>query len=637
MTCYSIYTCVEPEVKGMQHFGDLFFKAFHSSPAALVIARVSDGICVDVNGSFLNLLEYRHEEVVNHSALDLALFPNDTQRKEFNALTIKNGSLRNYETVMRTKTGKLLSVLLSKELIQFDGQQHTLGTVIDITECKQAEKALMENQERLEVAQRIAHVGSWEYFVKTDEAIWSEELFHIFGLKPDKRGPNLAEYSKLIYPEDLEDLRARMEKLIATGKVGETISFDFRVICSDGSIRYLHTERMVREVDENGGASRIAGIEQDITERKKSQEELQQAQIKLKEYTSNLEHLVEERTKKIMEEEQSYRELYESFGEAFIATDWDFNVIHWNKTAERITKVNAQDALGKKVYDVLPEMLQVDINPHLAALQERKPARFMMNTISRETGRKAIFEVSTYPSTKGIIIIVEDKTEEDNNRRLSIIGQTAGMVGHDIRNPLQAIMSDVYLLKDELKTMPECLTKKDVTESLDSVETNINYINKIVADLQDYARQIVPEYSHVILSDVFTRVFQNIRVPDSIKLSLSITAIDRLRTDSTLIQRALTNLVNNAVQAMPQGGNLEVRGFRRDNIVVITVRDTGVGIPDEIKPNLFTPMMTTKAKGQGFGLAVTKRIVEALSGTVSFESQEGIGTKFIIELPQKES
>ena len=80
-------------------------------------------------------------------------------------------------------------------------------------------------------------------------------------------------------------------------------------------------------------------------------------------------------------------------------------------------------------------------------------------------------------------------------------------------------------------------------------------------------------------------------------------------------------------------GNLTLRANQKGARVLISVEDTGEGIPEEVKPKLFTPMVTTKSKGQGLGLAVVKRLVEALNGTVTFESQEGKGTKFIVELP----
>jgi len=84
---------------------------------------------------------------------------------------------------------------------------------------------------------------------------------------------------------------------------------------------------------------------------------------------------------------------------------------------------------------------------------------------------------------------------------------------------------------------------------------------------------------------------------------------------------------------MPNGGKLTVKASKKDNKAIMTVEDTGVGIPEEVKPKLFTPLFTTKAKGQGFGLPVVKRLVEALGGTITFESEVGKGTRFIVELP----
>ena len=230
--------------------------------------------------------------------------------------------------------------------------------------------------------------------------------------------------------------------------------------------------------------------------------------------------------------------------------------------------------------------------------------------------------------------LVENRTKElRNSERLAAIGQTAGMVGHDIRNPLQAVLSDTYLLKDELASIPECTNKEGVAESIDSIERNVAYINKIVQDLQDYARQIVPEYSVADLSDVFVHVFETIGVPESINFAINVKDAEKIRIDPALLQRAIVNLVNNAIQAMPNGGKLDICGEKMGTRIVVTVSDSGVGIPDEVKPKLFTPMMTTKAKGQGFGLAASKRMIEAMKGTITFESEKGKGTKFTIELP----
>jgi len=103
--------------------------------------------------------------------------------------------------------------------------------------------------------------------------------------------------------------------------------------------------------------------------------------------------------------------------------------------------------------------------------------------------------------------------------------------------------------------------------------------------------------------------------------------------DADYLTRILYNLVTNAVQAMPKGGKLTILVYKEATDIVLVVADTGVGIPEEIRDKMFTPMFTTKSKGQGFGLPVVKRMTESLGGTVSFESEEGKGTTFTVRLP----
>jgi signal transduction histidine kinase len=247
-------------------------------------------------------------------------------------------------------------------------------------------------------------------------------------------------------------------------------------------------------------------------------------------------------------------------------------------------------------------------------------------------------EIALEERAKNLESLVEQRTKAlRDSERLAAIGATAGMVGHDIRNPLQAITSDVYLAKSDMNAMPEGEEKQNLQESLIGIEKNVEYINKIVQDLQDYARPLSPAAKEIDVDAVFDDVLVKKAIPRGIKVSRKVEAgAEKVVSDPDLLKRILANLTNNAVQAMPGGGKLSVSARRAGNDLIITVEDTGVGIPEEAKSRLFTPLFTTKSKGQGFGLVVVKRMTEALGGSITFESEVGKGTKFILRFPPKD-
>lgn len=227
-------------------------------------------------------------------------------------------------------------------------------------------------------------------------------------------------------------------------------------------------------------------------------------------------------------------------------------------------------------------------------------------------------------------LVFKDLSRLRKSERFAVIGQTAGMVGHDIRNPLQAITNDLFLVQDELKRNPSC-KNEDIAGSINSINENIGYINKIVSDLQDYTGKLTLNITTVKIKSTFLSLLDNI--PKTIKTHVVVEQDFSLKTDATYLKRILSNLIMNAIQAMPNGGELTLEAKTSGNKVVINVMDTGIGIPSEVRSDLFTPLFTTKAKGQGLGLAVVKRLVVALNGRITFESKEGKGTRFIIELP----
>jgi len=223
-----------------------------------------------------------------------------------------------------------------------------------------------------------------------------------------------------------------------------------------------------------------------------------------------------------------------------------------------------------------------------------------------------------------------------NSERLAAIGATAGMVGHDIRNPLQSIIGDLYLAKSDLDSLPQSEEKSGINESLTAIENSVTYINKIVQDLQDFAKPLNPHLEETDLRLVMNDLLNKNSLPENVKVKVEISPeAQTVMADPDFMKRVLCNLISNACQAMPNGGSLTIATTKENGNTVVTVQDTGTGIPADVQGKLFTPLFTTKSKGQGFGLAVVKRLTEAQKGTVTFTSQADKGTKFTLTLPQK--
>ena len=136
-------------------------------------------------------------------------------------------------------------------------------------------------------------------------------------------------------------------------------------------------------------------------------------------------------------------------------------------------------------------------------------------------------------------------------------------------------------------------------DSIAEIEKNIDYINKIVADLQDFARPLKPNVEETDLKCIIDELLAKNGLPENVEVCIKVET-GKIVADSTFINRIMYNLVTNAVQAMPKGGKLTIHSYREANDTVISVKDTGVGIPQSVKGKLFTPMFTTKAKGSRF-------------------------------------
>jgi len=213
--------------------------------------------------------------------------------------------------------------------------------------------------------------------------------------------------------------------------------------------------------------------------------------------------------------------------------------------------------------------------------------------------------------------------------RFAAIGELAGMIGHDLRNPLTGIKNAAYFLRKKQSSF----IGESGNEMLTVIDRAVDQANKIVGDLLDYSKEInldLEEYSPKSLIDY---ILLSIIVPKKVNISNHTQSFPSIWVDASKMERVFVNLIKNAIDAMPTGGALEIKSKQIGENVEITFSDTGTGMSNDVMAKVFTPLFTTKAKGMGLGLPICKRIIEAHGGKISVQSELNKGTTFTVVLP----
>jgi PAS domain S-box-containing protein len=225
--------------------------------------------------------------------------------------------------------------------------------------------------------------------------------------------------------------------------------------------------------------------------------------------------------------------------------------------------------------------------------------------------------------------LVKERTAQlEKAQRFATIGELAGMVGHDLRNPLAGIKNAVYLLR---KKQADFIGDSGI-QMLNTIDQAIEHSNSIINDLLDYSRDLHLETEECSTKSLINYVILSLKVPSNIKLQ-ELTLDYTIKMDENKINRVFVNLVKNAFDAMPNGGKLEITSRQNGGYVDFAFADTGTGMSEDIMAKIFTPLFTTKAQGMGLGLAICKRMIEAHNGKISVQSKVNQGTTFTVSLP----
>jgi signal transduction histidine kinase len=221
------------------------------------------------------------------------------------------------------------------------------------------------------------------------------------------------------------------------------------------------------------------------------------------------------------------------------------------------------------------------------------------------------------------------------SERLAAVGELASGVGHELRNPLNVIRNCAYLLNMALSEK----TDEEASKTLKVLDKQIDIANGIVTDLLDFTRIKPPSQSQVDLNILIMESLGYITVPENITVKTNLNGhTPRIITDGEQISRVFTNIISNAIQAMsgpgaPRPGELMIDAGTEENYALIRFKDSGCGISEENMKKIFEPLFTTKPKGIGLGLAISKRLVEQNGGKIEVASRVGEGATFTVRLP----
>ncbi len=494
----------------------------------------------------------------------------------------------------------------------------------EMEERKRMEAAARASEENLNRAQAVAQTGSWHLDIRHNVLKWSAETYRMFGIRPGQ-ALTLESFSACIHPADREAVLGAWNAALR----GAPYDIEHRIVV--GSETRWVRERAEITMDAQGNAVEAIGTVQDITERKKAEARIN---------------------------EQA--RLLELAHDAIMVRDMEDRILYWNRGAERIYGWTAQEAISRKLQELLPK-------DTFNALKYEEAGKTILETgvwqgeftTRTKSGEEVVVEArwtlvrDEQGSPKSILGISNDITEKKRfetqflrAQRTENIGALASGIAHDLNNILTPLLVSVQVLKEEI-------TGPDGKELLEDLEANVQRGASLVKQVLTFGRGMEGEHIPVNPKHIAREIKQIIHetFPKSVKFELRCPEDLWLITgNATQLHQVLLNLCVNARDAMPNGGKLSVQmenmmvdeayaakklEARPGPYVVITVADTGTGIPKEIQEKIFDPFFTTKApgKGTGLGLSTTLAIVKGHDGFINCYSEPGKGAVFKVYFP----
>ena len=610
--------------RNLKQSEEKFKTVFRTTPNAITITSVEDGVYTDINNGFTKMLGYSQEDVIGKSALALNIWNDPEQRKCLLSGLKKHGSVESMEADFIGKKGQIRTGLMSARLLSIDNNKIILAVTQDITEKKQAQEALKKNEKELRSIFRAAPTGIG---VVRDRFIHqvNDRFCEITGYSKNEL---IGQSSRIVYQTDEEYEYVGKEKYRQISARGTgTVETKFK--CKDGEI--IDVLLSSTPIDLNDLSKGVTFTALDITYLKTKESEL-------------------------LESEEKYRTMMEAMEEPVTICTGDYKINYMNPAMIRRT---GRDATGENCFKALHDLEEKC--PWCMADQTQQGLSFKTDIISPKDNRSYHISHAPIVHKNGTILkmtIFRDVTDfkelESRLRqaqKMESIGTLAGGIAHDFNNILFPILGHTeMLLEDIAKDSPFSISPNEIYKGALRAKD-------LVRQILTFSRQDDNELTLMKIQPVIKEALKLIRssIPATIDIKQNIQPeCGVIKADPTQIHQIIMNLTTNAYHAMEDtGGALEVSlkevelgaldliwpDMAPGLYACLSIADTGVGMDRILTDKIFDPFFTTKAKGKGtgMGLSVVHGIVISMNGAIQVFSEPGKGTKFHVYFPVEKS
>lgn len=622
-----------------------------NSPAVVIS---SSGYVFASNKLFEKYLGIKTEELSGTNLFEQGFWEKIESRSKED-IKLRENKNEVYEVGLMSRSGKVTLFEAKTEKMAYEGQMLELIVLNEAIE-EHTQNELQENFVRKYPENKVSEDRFYKIASSIKDALivinpeskvtyWNPAAEKTFGYTMDETiGKKIHE---LVVPKSMpkegknsikESLKTFSETGIGYFTVGNVEVVGRR---KDGSEFPAELSISPVNLDEQWSA---IGVVKDISNRKKAEQKLRDA-------------------------EQRYHALFNQSPLGIIVVDpADASLVEFNETAHIQLGYSYEEFEATKIFDIEAKETPEEIETHLIEIVKSGEAEFETQQKTKDGKIRNVIVTTRVFKSAGktfLYCILHDVTESRKlqdklgeysqkleelvqkrtdelkktqaelvkSERLAAIGELAGMIGHDLRNPLSGIKNSVYFMK---KRGTE-LQPNQAQEMFEIIEKCVDYSNRIINDLLDYSRELTLDLENISLKKVLNDAVLMVSIPEKIKVENKLEDTIVLKADPSKFKRVFINLIKNSVDAMPSGGKITVESKELKSSVEISFIDTGTGISDNIMPKLFSPLFTTKAKGMGFGLAICKRIIEAHGGIIKVKTEKGKGTKFTLTVPIENS